>query len=181
MAEDLPCALRAQAKAVFCSSCVLLVGKIVALLPEIEEALRNNKVGPHVRQWGANNLQSWRVRSGDASVNPSASLVEDMLDATLGGMCCIAKTVADRACAVGRGMADLPCAIGRSMPDSLCGMPGFPGGIFGALLDVLLCFGLVGVGDGTGERECQRGKQEQVAFHDGNPLKRAHTVEAYRS
>lgn len=64
MAEDLLCAVRAQAKAVFCSSTwwskrevteadyVLLVDKIVALLPEIEEALRNNKVGPHVRQWG---------------------------------------------------------------------------------------------------------------------------------
>lgn len=110
----------------------------------------------------------------------SAPLVEDVLDAALGGMCCIAETVADRVCAVGGGMADFPCAIGCGVSDSPCGMPGIPGGIFGALLDVLLRIGLVGVGEGTSERECQRGKQEQVAFHDGNPLKRAHTVEVRR-
>lgn len=84
-----------------------------------------------------------------------------MLDAALSTMRGIAKAVADHACTIGRGMADFPC-----------GMPGLFGGVFGTLLDALLCFGQVGVGEGTGERECQRGKQEQAAFHDGNPLKR---------
>lgn len=90
-----------------------------------------------------------------------------MLDAALGGVSRIPEAVADGACTAGRGMADIPC-----------GVTGLLGGVFSALLDALLRSGLVGVSEGAGEGQCQRGKQEQVAFHDGNPLKRVHIIEA---
>lgn len=95
-----------------------------------------------------------------------------MLDAALGSVSRIAKAVADRACAIGCGMADFPCAIGRGMADVSCGVSGLCGGVFGVLFDTtLLRPGLVGISEGAGERQGQRGKQEQTAFHGWQSFK----------
>jgi len=89
-----------------------------------------------------------------------------MLDPAFGGMCGVAKAVADGASPIGGGMADFSGPIGRSMSHIPCGVAGLSGRIFGAFLDVLRRLRLARVRRGAGECQCQCGKQEQVAFHD---------------